>query len=684
MPTSEELEKQNKLFKEQGVEAGMLDNAYKSIAATLSNMFEDVIDNLNGVDTIGAKIAKSYERDIVGSIKKMSGGLEDNLAFVQKINKGQNVAKDITSKLEQLDRRRQLTLEKITRATGLSAQDKEKLRESTIDTFNAEEKNLKKLKEQNKENQKAKSLTSILRENLEGVADKLDKSGTLTEILKGNFEDVVTPARLTELSLLAMLDAAMKGSEKINTIQTDLGISYGEAQKLAGEMALTAAASEDVRVTTEGMLEAQRSINSEFQTAASLNTQMLASATSILDAQIMSAEATSQLAGDAARLGMTFDQSLQTQEDAVNAVNSQTGAQISLKTVLDASNKVTGQIRAQLDANPEAIARAVTQAKALGFELEQVAASGEALLNFEQSIENELQAELLTGKQLNLERARLAALTGDLETLTSEISANIGDFNDFTSMNVLQQQAIASAVGMTADQLANSLITEENRAQLLAEAAASGNDQAVNQLKAMSAAESFNKSLVKIQGIIGDIGIVFAPIIDGFASLVAYLAESSLIAGGLIGIFTAIAGIQLTMAVRSLMAAYATIFKGSFMVGGPIGLGLALAGSAALGSLVVGAVSLMNDGVIGPGGETIVSGPKGSIQLNKDDTLIAGTNLGGGSSDKNEKFDYNKMASAMSKVQIQTSTRYDSFRAKNQSANHGSYQSDARHQTRFA
>ena len=92
----------------------------------------------------------------------------------------------------------------------------------------------------------------------------------------------------------------------------------------------------------------------------------------------------------------------------------------------------------------------------------------------------------------------------------------------------------------------------------------------------------------------------------------------------------------------------------------------------------------MEDGIIGPDGGMVVSSPKGSIQLNKDDSIIAGTNLGGGSNDKREKFDYNKMASAMSKVQIQTTTRYDSFRAKNRSANHGSYQSDARHQTRFA
>ena len=681
MPTSEELEKQNKLFKEQGVEAGMLDNAYKSIAATLSNMFEDVIDNLNGVDTIGAKIAKSYERDIVGSIKKMSGGLEGNLALIQKINKGQNIAKDLTSKQEQLDRRNLLTKEKINRVFGEGTDMAKKMLESLDDTYQAESNNLKSLRKTNTERQKSKSLTSILRENLEGVADKLDKSGTLTEILKGNFEDVVTPARLTELSMAAIFDAALKGSEKINTIQTDLGISYGEAQKLAGEMAITAARSEDVRVTTEGMLEAQQSINSEFQTAASLNTQMLASATSILDAQVMSAEATSQLAGDAARLGMTFDQSLQTQEDAVNAVNAQTGAQISLKTVLEASNQVTGQIRAQLGANPEAIARAVTQAKALGFELEQIAASGEALLNFESSIENELQAELLTGKQLNLEKARLASLTGDYETLTAEIAANVGDFNDFSSMNVLQQQAIAEAVGMTADQLANSLVTEENRSQLLADAAASGNDQAVNQLKAMSAAESFNKSLEKIQGVIGDIGIVFAPIIDGFAKLVSYLAESSIIAGGMVGIFTAIAAIQATMAIKSLIGAYASIFKGSFMAG-PFGLPIAIAGAAALGGLIAG-VSNMNDGIIGSDGGMVVSGPKGSIQLNKDDSIIAGTNLGGGSGG-GEKFDYNKMANAMSQVQINTSVRHDSFSSKNQSANHGSYQSDARHQTRFA
>ena len=42
------------------------------------------------------------------------------------------------------------------------------------------------------------------------------------------------------------------------------------------------------------------------------------------------------------------------------------------------------------------------------------------------------------------------------------------------------------------------------------------------------------------------------------------------------------------------------------------------------------------------------------------------------------------MATAISKIQVNTTTQYDSFKAKNQSSNHGSYQSDIRHQTKFA
>ena len=75
---------------------------------------------------------------------------------------------------------------------------------------------------------------------------------------------------------------------------------------------------------------------------------------------------------------------------------------------------------------------------------------------------------------------------------------------------------------------------------------------------------------------------------------------------------------------------------------GPLGIplaGIAVAGMMSkLSSGKAKAKESMKDGVIGPGGEMVVSGPKGSIQLDKDDSIIAGTNLGGkgkGGSSKN-------------------------------------------------
>ena len=670
MATNDELEKGKKLIQEQAVEAGYLDNAYKSIAANLSNMFEDVIDNLNGIDNVGDKIAKSYERDIVGSIKKMSGGLEENITLQSKINKGTNVQKEIEAKMEKVKTRALLTSQKITQAEGLTTEQKLRLRASLTEQYKLEMANLKALKEKNKETQKSKGFGADISESLGDQLDKLDKSGTLSGILKGNFKDIAGSAKLAQLFLGGVLKFLLLGNKSVIGISKELGISGVQSTLIRAELSAAAFAAEDLRVTTEGILKANQALNKEFQTAAVFNKDILVGATSALDAQLMSAEAISQLSGDAARLGMTFDESLKTQEDAVNAVNSQTGAQISLKTVLEASNKVSGQIRAQLGSNPEAIARAVSQAKALGFELDQIASAGKALLDFESSISAELEAELLTGKQLNLEKARLAALTGDYETLTAEIAANVGDFNDFSQMNVLQQEAIAKSVGMTADQLANSLVTEENRAQLLADAVASGNEQSVQQLKAMSASESFAKTLEKIQGIIGDIGIVFAPILDGFAYLVGKIMESKVAVVALSAVMGGLALASITNAIASMFATPG------------IGLAIGVAGTALLLGSLAKAKSTVKADDMGYGNNMLVTKNKGAIMLNNNDSVVAGTNLLGGGG--GAEIDYDKMASAMSKAQVNVSTKYDSFKANSTSANGGRYQSAARYESKFA
>ncbi len=672
MATNDEIKKGNELLNEQAEIAGVLDNAFKSIAANISNAFEEVADSLQGVDTIGQKIAKSYERDIVGAIKKISGGLEQNIALQLKINKGVNVQADLDKKIDELRVKARLTLQKINQENGLSVEQKKELKKQLLGQFGEEKRNLEALKEQNRLRQKQKGLVEELSDSLGDQLDKIDKSGTASAILKGNLKDVAGSAKVGQAFLIGFGKAILAANKSVVGISKELGTSNTESRLIRAELSAAAFSANDLRVTTEAILKANTALNKEYQTAAVFNKDILVGATSALDAQLMSGEAISQLSGDAARLGMTFDESLKTQEDAVNAVNAQTGAQISLKGVLEASNKVSGQLRAQLGANPEAIARAVTQAKALGFELEQVAASGKALLDFESSINAELEAELLTGKQLNLERARLAALTGDYETLTAEIAENVGDFNDFTSMNAIQQEAIAKSVGMTADELANSLITEENREKLLQDAIASGNEQSVQQLKALDTQEKFAKVLEQVKGLAIDIAAAFEPI----TYIVGLIAEGLGTFGGKIMMAV---GALLLLKKLQIISAIGAIFKGNAPLG-PIGVGISLAAVAAM----MGAINRFGKGDdVGYGNNMLITKNKGAIMLNNQDSVVAGTNLLGGGGGGAE-IDYDKMASAMSKAQVNVSTKYDSFSANSTTSNGGRYQSTARYESKFA
>jgi poly-gamma-glutamate capsule biosynthesis protein CapA/YwtB (metallophosphatase superfamily) len=72
----------------------------------------------------------------------------------------------------------------------------------------------------------------------------------------------------------------------------------------------------------------------------------------------------------------------------------------------------------------EEMARQVFQAKLLGASQSQLESASSSLLDFESSIGAEMEAELLTGKQLNLEAARAAALAGDQGKLAEELVKN--------------------------------------------------------------------------------------------------------------------------------------------------------------------------------------------------------------------------------------------------------------------
>ena len=461
MATNEELNKAKDLLKDQVTEVGFLDNAFKTLAATISSTLEDAIDSMTGLDDITKKVAKSYQQDITASIKKSTKGLEDQIALTQKINSGKNVGAEIDAKLSTNSARRQVTLVKIEQLEGISNKQKRKMLEAANDVFIAEEKALKGLKVRNDLTQKNKSLLQIAKENAGGLADKLDKSGTLSKVLSGGISSVLTPARLLELAVLGVFDAMVSVDKLNGELAKGLNISYSEAADLTGELTKAANQSGSMTITTKGLGEALMAANGElgiFNTTiddnlilfqklhktAGLTYEELKGVKSITDATGGDLEKnTKEIMAQARLTGQKF------------------GVALNEKEVLKDISNVSKATTLSLGKNPGQIANAVAATKALGMEMSKVEGIADSLLNFEQSIQKELEAEMLTGKDLNLEKARQLALNNDIAGVAEEIAKQTGSAAEFGKMNRIQQEALAGAVGMSREDLAKSLFTQE-------------------------------------------------------------------------------------------------------------------------------------------------------------------------------------------------------------------------------
>ena len=110
------------------------------------------------------------------------------------------------------------------------------------------------------------------------------------------------------------------------------------------------------------------------------------------------------------------------------------------------------------------LAEAAIKAKTLGLNLSAVSSVAKSLLDFETSISNEFEAQVLTGKMINLDRARGLALQGKASELLDEIVKQVGGEAELRSMNILQMESLAGAVGLSVNQLQR--VVQGNEASL--------------------------------------------------------------------------------------------------------------------------------------------------------------------------------------------------------------------------
>jgi hypothetical protein len=546
--------------------------------------------------------------------------------------------------------------------------------------------------------------------------------GHLTKEVGANLAKAFGPLAIA-LAVLGKMVEAFKVIDKASgEIAKSQGISAAEGRELVALANQQALATGDILVSTKDIVAAQAQLNSVLGTSTQFPAEMAVDMNTMAEKLGLSAEAQNFFAKNALKgKGAIMDQ-LQGVSDVVMRLNEQTGLTMNLKDIQEGIGKLTASQRLSARGNTEELANQVYQTKLLGLEASDLEGVQNNLLDFEKSIQAEMEAELMTGKQLNLDRARALALQGKQGELAAEIKKQVGDIAEFEEMNVLQRQSLAAAFGLTVDQMAEML--EKQKAQeMLSKAGfksqskaqeaynalvekgltheeatahmkSKGLDDALAaQLKSANQQEKMNalteklsdifiglmgplmtlldpvfNVLVKIVGIVTSVltpafqflNMVIEPILqglqgmfdiisaifdptksisdvfEGMSPVVTFLSAAFAGMGaailvmnaGLIksAVLTAALAIKAGIVAAAKMAAAAASTLGLGMV--PILAGIA-AGAIAL-KAAQNKATQVKDAVIPPGGGPIMSGPAGTVQFDPNDTIVAGTNLGGG------------------------------------------------------
>ena len=433
-------------------------------------------------------------------------------------------------------------------------------------------------------------------------------------------------------------------SKAQTSFQKSLGLSVGESLKLTNQLAKSATFSKNLNVSFAQTAKAVGLINSSLGVGTKLVARQAEDVGRFALSLGLSEKSQANLAKRSIQTGKSVEGLVLSQIKVVKNAEAEFGTRLNIAEVIDKANQLSGQVRAQLGGNVEELTRAVSVAKELGFELESIAGSSKALLDFQSNIEAELEAELLTGRQLNLEQARLFALTGDYEGLTKEIAANVGDFYEFSKLNVLQQDAIAKSVGMTSDQLSDQLFNQASITELKEKAREEGDQETLARLEQLDIEKQFAQLLLKVQSAFVSIASNMGFIFKGFDFLVK---NADLVLGAFIGMKAAMLAVSIYTQRTAIAAALTAAFKNPAyaLVGAGIGITAA--------AIVRSQTKSVDDLAIPPGGATHVTGPAGRFKLNSQDALVAGTDLGG---NNNRRSDAEIVSLAARSIRVNLNT----------------------------
>jgi hypothetical protein len=479
--------------------------------------------------------------------------------------------------------------------------------------------------------------------NLRNLADQKKKEVGVTKKLEEAEERRASNAKrqnIINAAALGIYGALYKLATQFAQRIDEIGSTFGDLTNIGPDLVsqLTAAGveAEKLGFSQADVLATTTSLSSEFGLS-------LTEATGLSNQVLRTAKATGLSADEGTKLfgvlmqtaDLSADQAERLAEGAAQLARQ---AGVAPQAVMRDMAGSAEEIAEFTKDGGENIAEAAVQARQMGLSLSTTAKIAKGLLDFESSITNEIEASVLIGRQLDFQRARQLALSGDIAGATKDIVAQLGSEADFNALNLIQRESLAKSIGVSVGELAK-MVGQTDKLTLSGAMAAGSFDD----LSGQKALSNLSKITNEVKALFSEALILIGPEIENLAEkFKIWIEESGGVAklkdtflgiasaiGGLIGHLPNLIGLMVALKVASLgamliqagLAAAATAAATPWMWGG----GAVLAAAAIIGAYNTVAMAV-DDFKSGPGGITHMMGPAGVFSLNPRDSVLATTN----------------------------------------------------------
>jgi hypothetical protein len=464
--------------------------------SSLSNNLQDITNDLKNT-TGQARVFNSIQKDINNSITQISRNNEKLIKNQIALNNGQLSSKIISKQIQEITAAREVLELRLNRlqdqqnnGIALTKKQKQEIKKLEEQLSESSQEVLSNYQGQLDQVKKIETKLGIFGRLTKGltkiplVGDLLDAEGALEAMNKSALE-----GKSLFKNLGAGISAAFKGiesasvvlaifsaaqsfakffvsamftaDERTTNIAKNLGLSKDEASGVYSNLT-------KLNGTLKAELDITKNIAEAFNDLAGITEFTIIATDKQIDAQIiltkeigLSKEAALGFQESLAVSNIEATKGVDIVYDQIAAFANQNKIVADGRKIFDQINKTSKLIQLNFKGNIPLLTKTILEANKLGLSLEQVDKIAGSLLDFESSISAELEAELLTGRNINLERARLFALNNDIAGLTKEIANQGINAANFASMNRIQQEAIAKALGMSASELGDSLYKQE-------------------------------------------------------------------------------------------------------------------------------------------------------------------------------------------------------------------------------